>query len=154
VEQEVINKTNSNSFNATFQQKSDALSLVITASAALYFTARIWPMQSAAQSESLPDGYGGLLLTTLALIVVAQVVLQIVLVFGASSAESPTAAERTAALRARRNAYFVLAAGMIAAVGSIFLGAPAPFWTASIAILALVLAEITKFASQLYYTRQ
>lgn len=155
MKQETVNRTNSSTLNASFHQKSMGLSLVITSSAALYFIANVWPMRSAALAgDTLPAGYGGVALITLVLMVVAQIVLQTVLVIGAGSAEPATAAEQAAALKARRNAYFVLVAGMLAAVASVFLEALTPFDTANLIILGLALAEIVKFASQLLYGRQ
>ena len=77
MKQETFKQTNHNTLNASFHQKSAGLSLVIISSAALYFVARAWPMRSAAlSSNTLPVGYGGLVLTTLLLIIVGQIVLQ------------------------------------------------------------------------------
>ena len=155
MKQETMNRVNGSSLSASFQQKSAGLSLVITSSAACYFIASIWPMRAAAlSSDAIPAGYGSLALTTLALMVVAQIVLQTVLVIGAGSAAPATAPEKMAALKARRNAYFVLMVGMLATVGSIFVEALTPFDTASLAILGFALAEIVQFASQLFYGRQ
>jgi hypothetical protein len=155
MKQETMNRTHRNTFNASFQQKSTSLSLVITTSAAAYFVARAWPMRSAALvSDTIPAGYGGLVLTTLVLMVVAQIVLQTVLAIGAGSAEPATTAEQMAALKARRNGYFVLSAGMLTAVASIFVETMTTFDTASLAILGLALAEIVQLASQLFYGRQ
>lgn len=155
MKQETINRASGSSFNASFQQKSAGLSLVITSSAALYFIANIWPMRSAAlTSDAIPAGYGSVALITLALMVVSQIVLQTVLAIGAGSAAPATAPEKMAALKARRNAYFVLMVGTLASVGSIFLEALTPFDTANLAILGLALAEIVQFASQLFYGRQ
>lgn len=153
--QKTMNRTNNSTINASFQQKSIGLSLVITSSAVLYFIANVWPMRSAALAgDGIPAGYGGAALITLVMIVVAQIVLQTVLVIGAGSAEPATAVEQTAALKAKRNAYFVLVAGLLAAIGSTFLEALTPFDTATLAIVGLALAEIVKFASQLVYGRQ
>ena len=155
MKQETNNHPNSNTLNATFRQKSAGLSLVITSSAALYFIARVWPMRSAAPaSNTLPNGYGGVVLTTLALIIVTQIVLQTVLVIGAGSAAPANTAEQMAALKAWRNAYFVLSAGVLTVVASIFVPVLTLFGTASLAILGLVLAEIVQLASQLFYGQQ
>lgn len=155
MQQETMKRTDGNTFSPSFQQKSAGLSLVITGSAALYFIARAWPMRPAALAgDIIPAGYGGLVLTTLFLIIVAQIVLQTVLAVGAGSATPATAAAQVAALKARSNAYFVLVMGMLAAVASVFLNALTPFDTANLAILGLALAEIVKFASQLYFKRQ
>ncbi len=155
MKQEEIHPPNSTAFNASFQQKSAGMSLVIISSAALYFVARVWPMRSAAMiSGTLPAGYGSLVLITLALIIVAQIVLQTVLAIGTGSIETATAVEQIAALRARRNAYFVLVASMLAAVASIFIETLTLFDTANLAILGLALAEIVLLSSQLLYGRK
>jgi hypothetical protein len=88
------------------------------------------------------------------LIVVAQIVLQAVMAIGQGSVEPATVVEQAAALKARRNAYFVLAAGAMTAVGSVFVDTLTPFDTANIVILGLALAEIMQSASQLFYARR
>ncbi|MCB9133358.1 MAG: hypothetical protein H6647_20745 [Anaerolineales bacterium] len=140
--------------NVTFQQKSTGLSLVIVLSAMLYYVVNMWPMRSTALATStLPAGYGSLVLTTVALIVVAQIVLVTVLAIGAGSAAPPTEHEKMADLRAKRNAYFILVAGLMAAVVTVFLQELTPFCTANVAILAFAAAEIVRLASQLFYGR-
>ena len=86
MKQETINRTNSNTFNASFQQKSTGLSLVITSSAAIYYFVNMWPMRPIdLANDVIPAGYGSLVLNTLALIIGIQIVLQIVLAIGAGS---------------------------------------------------------------------
>lgn len=153
--QETINRSNNSLNSISFQQKSAGLSLVITSSAALYFIARVWPMRPAAvASDAIPAGYGGVVLTTLILIVVAQIVLQAVLAIGQGSAEPATVSEQAASLKARRNGYFVLAVGAIAAVASVFVSALTLFDTANVVIVGLALAEMVQSASQLVYARR
>ena len=55
---------------------------------------------------------------------------------------------------ARRNAYFVLAASMLAVIASIFIETLTYFDTANLAILGLVMAEIVQIAFQLLYGQQ
>jgi len=153
--QETINRSNNSMNNISFQQKSAGVSLVITSSVALYFIARVWPMRPAAvASDALPAGYGGVVITTLILIVVAQIVLQAVLTIGQGDVESVGAAEQAATHKARRNAYFVLAVAAVAAVGSTFAQALTIFDTANVVVVGLALAEIVQSASQLFYTRR
>ncbi len=85
-------------------------------------------------------------------IILAQTVLQIVLVIGAGSAAKPTLEERTAAMKARGIAYIVLTVGIMAVVGLFFMGFPA-FCMANFAILTFLLAEVVKFAGRLIYYR-
>ena len=153
--QETINRSNNGMNNISFQQKSAGVSLVITSSVALYFIARVWPMRPAVvASDTLPAGYGGVVITTLILIVVAQIVLQAVLAIGQGDVESVGATEQAAAHKVRRNAYFVLAVGAVAAVGSTFVQTLTIFDTANVVIVGLALAEIVQSASQLFYTRR
>jgi len=153
--QETINQSENALSTISFQQKSTALSLIITGSATAYYIANMWPMRPIAlANDIIPQGYGSLLLTTLALIIVAEVILQIVLVIGAGSAPAALAHEKQAALKARRNAYGVLAFEALAAIGSVFLEELTPFCTANLAFLGLAFAEIVKFGSQLFYARR
>ncbi len=155
MKQESVNRANDGLSNISFQQKSEGLSLVITGSAALYFIARVWPMRPAAvASDALPAGYGGVVFTTLLLIVVAQIVLQAVLAIGQGNVAPASTAERAAALKARRKAYWVLTAGVGAAVGTVFAEALTIFDTANVVNLGLALAEIVQSVSQLFYARR
>lgn len=154
--QETI-KQSKNRVTPTFQQKSAGLSLVIINSATIYYFVNMWQMRPIAlANDVIPEGYGSLVLTTVAIIILAEIVLHIVLAIGAigaGSAPAATAHEKTAVLKATRNAYGVLAFGMMAAIGSVFLEELTPFYTANLAILGFAFAEIVRLASQLFYTR-
>ena len=155
MKQEIANRTENNLNNVSFQQKSTGLSLVITSSATLYFITRAWPMRATAvASDAIPAGYGGLVITTVVLIIVAQIVLQTVLAIGQGNVESASVTDQSSARKASRNGYFVLTAGTLAAIGSIFVEGLTIFDTVTIAILGLALAEIVQAASQLIYARR
>ena len=155
MKQESLNQTDDPLSNISFHQKSTALSLVITSSATLYFVARAWPMRATAvATDALPAGYGGLVITTVILIIVAQIVLQTVLAIGQGDVETAGTSDQSAARKASRNGYFVLTVGILAAIGSVFVEALTLFDTANIAILGLALAEIVQAASQLIYARR
>ena len=155
MKQQALNQPKNELSNISFQQKSTALSLIITGSATAYYIANMWPMRPIAlANDIIPAGFGRLLLTTMGLIILAEIILQIVLVIGAGSAPAALAREKQAALKARRNAYGVLAFGALAAIGSVFLEELTPFCTANLAFLGLAFAEVVKFGSQLFYTRQ
>lgn len=152
--QEIINQPENALSRISFQQKSTALSLIITGSATAYYVANMWPMRPIAlANDVIPAGYGSLVLTTIGLIIVAQIIMQAVLAFGSGAAPAATAHERQAALKARRNASGVMAFGILAAVGSIFLPELTTFCTANLAFLGLIFAENVKYASQLFYAR-
>jgi hypothetical protein len=106
---------------------------------------------AALSSDTLPVGYGGLVLTTLLLIIVGQIVLQTVLAIGQGSVAPAHAVEKAAGLKAKRNGYFVLAAGILAVIGSAFVEMLTLFDSTSLAILSLFLAEIVQQASLLFY---
>jgi hypothetical protein len=154
---EAVNRPVNTLGHISFQQKSTALTRSIPGRATASSIANMWPMRrSALANDIIPAGYGSLLLTTMGLIIVAEIILQIVLVFGfgAGSASTAMAHEKPAALKARRNAYGVLAFGALAAIGSVFLPELTPFCTANLAFLGLAFAEIVKFGSQLFYARR
>lgn len=152
--QETITQQESQVIRASFQQKSVGVSLFITGSTAAYYFAQAWPMRPAALAgANLPDGYRSLVFTTLGIIVLAQIVLQIVLVIGAGSDEKPTPRDKEASRKARRNAYGVFAAGVLAIIMLPIMDFPA-FCIINMAMLTLLLAEITRFASQLIYGRR
>ena len=70
--QESFTQTDNQLSNISFQQKSTALSLIITGSATAYYIANMWPMRPIAlANDIIPAGYGSLLLTTIFLIVIA-----------------------------------------------------------------------------------
>ena len=151
--QEISTPKKEQTVNASFQQKSAGVSLVIVASAAMYYVAKAWPMrQIALDGTPIPSGFGGLVLTTFGLVVLAEIVLQIVLIIGAGSAPKANSHEQLASLKANRNANGVLTAGVLAVVGVLFAGFPA-FCLANIAMIALFAAEIVKITSQLIYGR-
>lgn len=155
MKQEIANRTENNLNNVSFQQKSTGLSLVITSSATLYFIARAWPMRATAvATDAIPAGYGSLVITTVILIIVAQIVLQTVLAIGQGNVESASVTDQSATRKASRNGYFVLTVGILAAIGSVFVEALTIFDTVTIAILGLALAEIVQAASRLIYARR
>ncbi len=152
--QEIVSQKEGQVIRASFQQKSAGVSLFIIGSTAIYYFTQAWPMRPIALAgTAIPDGYGSLVLTTMGLITLAQIVLQIVLVIGAGSASKPSLYDKEAALKATRNAYGVFAAGALAIIGLLFVDFPA-FCMANLAMITLLLAEVTKFASQLFYGRQ
>ncbi len=137
----------------TFQEKSAGVSLLVIGSAAAYYFVRVLPMRSIALAGTdIPEGYGGLLLTTLGMIVVMQIVLQVILAVGSGTTSGSTF-QKQAALKAKRNAYFVLTGGILAVLGLLFVNYPA-FCMANFAMFALLLAEITGYASLLFYYRR
>jgi hypothetical protein len=102
---------------------------------------------------SLPVGTWQLGITTLVLLIVAEVALHIVLTIGAGRAAAEAKRDGYVESKAMRNAYFVLAAGVLVSFGTLFFNASA-FVMSHILLLFFVLAELTRFASQLIYYRR
>lgn len=154
MKQQDLNSTTNDLTNVSFQQKSTILSLIITGSATAYYIVNMWPMRPIAlASDSIPDGFGSLVLTTTVLIIVAQIIMQAVLAFGSGSTPAATAHEKLAALKATRVANGVMAFGILAAVGSIFFSELTAFCTANLAFLGLAFGTMFEYAAQLFYAR-
>jgi|GEM_PF-1696748 len=153
--QETLTYRKNDPSNISFHQKSTGLSLLIISSATAYYITNMWPMRPIAlANDIIPAGYGNLVLNTIGLIILAQIILQIVLVIGSGSAPAATAHEKTADLKAKRNANGVMTFGILAAVGSVFLPELTSFCTVNLAFLGLVFAENVKYASQFIYARK
>lgn len=147
--QDLTNRSNNALGNISFQQKSTALSLVITSGATLYYLSGAWPIDLA--TDVVPEGYGMRIVTTIVLLILAQIVLQIVLTFGSGSAPAATAEEKTAVLKAARNGYSVLTLVVFAAVGGLMLLGLNILFVVNVLVLGFAIAEIIKLASQLFY---
>ncbi|MEA4908975.1 MAG: hypothetical protein VB089_15235 [Anaerolineaceae bacterium] len=154
VTQEVNSRQAVPSLDLSFHQKSAAVSLFVISVAAIHYFVQVLPMRSVALAGTpIPEGYAALVLGTLGLVVLTQIGLQIVLVIGHGSAPKAGLQEQLAALKARRNAYMVMMVGVLAVLGLLFVNFPA-FCMANFAVLSLLLAEITHYASQLFYYRR
>lgn len=148
---ETSSQTDGMPIKGSFAQKSAGVSLFIVASTAAYYFAKAWPMRPIALAgTAIPDGFGGLVLTTIGIIIVMQIVLQIVLIIGAGGDTKESPKDQLASLKASRNAFGVMAAGAMVVVGLLFVEFPA-FCLANMAVMSLLVAEIVKFASQLVY---
>lgn len=97
----------------------------------------------------MPAGFPLLAVATLVLVIAVEAVLQAVLAIGAGAVPAPTQQDREMVRTAKGVAYGVLAVGVLVTFASLFLGAT-PFVMANLALFAFVLAEIAKFAAQLY----
>jgi hypothetical protein len=61
MKQEALNRPENTLGHISFQQKSTALSLIITGSATAYYFANMWPMRPVAlANDIIPVGYGSL----------------------------------------------------------------------------------------------
>lgn len=152
--QEILNRSNQDMTQMSFQQKSTLLSLVITIMAALYYFVNAYPLQPIAEATgTIPEGFTGLIINTAVIITLTQIVLQTVLAFGTGSAPAKTAHEVTAELKGQRNGYFVLAVSVFFAIASIW-GDMNLFYTVKLLIVGFIASEVVKQASQLFYGRR
>ncbi|MBK8021863.1 MAG: hypothetical protein IPK19_10680 [Chloroflexi bacterium] len=134
----------SQQINAPFRAKSAGVSLVVVLIIGIYYLVNALPLFS--MDEAVPDGALNLIITTVVLIVVVEVALQIVLFVGAGQIEKRTERDNAVAAKASRNAYLVLTAGTFAAFAGF-----TPFAMGSVLLLVFLLAEVVKFASQVVY---
>lgn len=148
--QQTMNHRNQQ-LNAPFRAKSAGVSLVVVLMIGMYYIANLLTLL--ASDANLPDAALGLTITTILLIVVVEVALQIVLFIGAGRIEDRTERDEAAAAQASRHAYLVLTVGVFAAFGSMFAGFT-PFQMGSLLMGSFLLAEVVRFGSQLvYYAR-
>ena len=138
--------------NTSFHAKSAGVSLVVVMIISIYYFANVLaqldvPLRADA---SLPVGMWQLGITILVLLIVAEVALHIALTIGAGRAAASAKPDGDVESRSMRNAYFVLAAGVLISFGTLFFNASA-FVMSHILLLFFVLAELTRFASQLIY---
>jgi hypothetical protein len=132
--------------NLTFREKTLWLILVTTAVVyAVYF----WRAVSIGAAN--PGRVGGLFVEAVILVIVLQIAGSIVIAIRARPQRADER-DRQTAVAATRNAYLVLFVGTWFALGvaALTLGA---FWIVHVLLLAVVLAELTRWASELYYYR-
>lgn len=143
--QEILNQ-HTNALNPFSHRALTALALLTTAGTTAYYFTTMWPMRPIAlTTATIPSGYGELVTMTLTILIATQLLLQAI--FKVTHAPSISG-------EARRNGYFILTLGMLAAVGSVFLDELTPFCTANLALLGFGLAQIVKLASHLFYGRR
>ena len=154
MKQEVTLQKEKTPLEASFHQKSAGISLFIIGCTAMYYLALALPMRPIALAGvAIPSGYGRLIFSTISIITVSQIVLQIVLVIGSGSASSTTMQEKAADMKAASIAYSVLVVGLLTVIGLLFVGFPA-FCMANIAMITLFSSEIVRYALQLIFYRR
>lgn len=141
-------QSGSQQINVPFRAKSAGVSLVVVALVGMYYFANLLNLLPA--DEAVPEGALSLIVTTIALIIVVEVVLQVVLFIGAGQIPDRTDADQAISSKAARNAYLTVTLGIFATVGSMVAGFT-PFEMGSILLLGFLVAEIVKFGSQLFY---
>jgi hypothetical protein len=146
-----MNRSHKQEINAPFRAKSAGVSLIAVLTIGLYYFATAISLLPS--DKVVPDGALGLAITAVVLLAVVEAALQIVLFIGAGRIEERTERDDAIAAQSSRNAYVVMTAGVFAAYGSMFVGLTA-FQIGSVILLAFLLAETVKFASQLVYYRR
>ena len=139
------------SLNGPFRAKSAGVSLVVILIIGLYFVANAIALLPG--DQAVPDGALSLVITTLVLVIVVESALQIVLFIGAGRIEARTTRDDSIAAQASRNAYHVLTVGVFVTFGSMLAGFT-PFSMGSLLLLAFLLADLVKYASQVVYYRR
>ena len=136
----------------SFREKSAWISLVTYLGAYGYYFWSIAGAAVAGQSGAFP--VGRLLVTVMGLLVVIEIVLQVaVALWKPSEAQAPRdERDKVIALKSTRWAFYVVMAGAATGAVAVALGAPA-FYTANGIFLAVVLAEVVRFAGQVIYFR-
>lgn len=146
-----ILKRGKQEINAPFRVKSAGVSLVVILAIGSYFIANLLTLLPSEQA--VPDGALGLTIITIVLIALVEAVLQTVLFIGAGRIEDRSEHDTTVAAKASRNAYLVLMGGAFATFASMFADFT-PFEMGSLLMVAFLLAEVVKFASQIMYYRR
>lgn len=149
--QQTMNRICQQEINAPFRAKSAGISLIAVVIIGLYYFANIISLLPS--EDNVPEGALGLAITAVVLIIVVQAMLQITLFVGAGRIEARTERDAAIAAGAARNAYLVMTTGVFATFASTFAGLTA-FEMGSVLLLAFLLAETVKFASQLIYYRR
>jgi hypothetical protein len=137
----------------SFREKSVGISLVATIVIFGYYFANV--IEGFASDDLDQADLFWLFVSVVVMMIVVEVVLHIVLVIGAGQeyVDITDERDRIIELKATRNAYFLLTAGVIASFFGLLL-ATEPLLMANILLGFLVGDELLKFASQLYYYRR
>lgn len=146
--QQITNRRKQQTLNAPFRLKSAGISLVVILTIGAYYIANMLSLWS--RNEGVPDGALSLTITTVVLMIVVEVAMQIVLFIGAGRIEDHTERDKAIAAQAAHRAYFILTAGVFATAASMFAGVT-PFQMSAVLLTAFLLAEIVKFGSQIVY---
>lgn len=134
--------------NMPFRAKSAWVSLFIISIFGMYYFVNVWRLWPS--DDDLPEGALNLVIGTVLLIVIVEIILHFVLLLGAGKAESRTKNDEIVFAKASHIAYTVLTVGVVVTVASMFVGFTV-FQLSSVLVLAFLLAEIAKFASQIVY---
>jgi len=145
---QTMKRSRQQEINAPFRVKSAGVSLVVILIIVLYYVANVVSLLPS--DENVPDGALGLAITSVVLIALVEAALQIVLFIGAGRIEERTERDDIIAAQSAGNAYLVMTAGAFATFASMF-AEFTPFEMGSLLLTVFLIAEIVKFASQLFY---
>ena len=130
-----------------FRERSLWVTLVSTVVIYLYY---FWSAVRLGHAD--PGRVGRLFLGVVIVMFVTQTVIHATLAIHRRP-EMPDERDRTIALVSTRNSYYVLSAGVWAAL-TVCTMSVATFWIAHVALFAIVVAEITRCVTQLVYYRR
>ncbi len=131
----------------TFREKSLWVTLVSTVVVYTYYFWRVIQI-----GDGDPGHLGRLFLGVAIVMIVTQAVIHAALAIHRRP-EARDERDRSIALVSTRNSYYVLTTGVWAAL-TVCAMSVATFWIAHVALLAIVVAEITRCATQLVYYRR
>ena len=146
--QPTLNHRNKHEINAGFRAKSAGISLFVVLMIATFYIVNTLSLRSG--GEITRDDAIGLIITTIVLSIVVEITLQIVLFIGAGQIESRTERDKIATARSSSDAYFVLTMGAFVTITGMFADFT-PIEMGNVLVVAFLVAEIVKFASQIMY---
>ena len=141
-----IPDTNAAASPLTFREKS---LWVVVLSTVVVYAFYFW--RAVAIGSADPGRVGGLFLEAVILLVALQVAGQIAIAVG-TRPQPDDERDRLIAMAATRNAYWVLVVSAWGVLGIAVLSL-GTFWTVHAMLLAIVLAELARWGSQLFYYR-
>lgn len=134
----------------SFKEKSIWISLVTTILIFGYYFLRIFQMAN--NEEATHTEIAVFFISVIVLIVIVETILHILLaIFHRPEAEDER--DRLIELKATRNAYYLLVAGVFTAIVG-FVVSAAPILVAHIILFFFILAETGAFITQLFYYRR
>jgi hypothetical protein len=136
--------------NLSYREKSIAGSLITTVLVYGYYFAAVFTNNRPADFNRLAVGR---LIAAVFVIVVIEVVYHIVIALS-SRVEPKDERDILIEGKAYRNAYFLLAADLFMLMGTVVLIGLTPFLTVNLMLFSVVISEIVKSLTQLFYYRR
>jgi len=136
--------------NLSYREKSIWGTLATTLVVYGYYFATIFGGTQPSQIDRMAVGR---LMSAVFVIVVIEVVYQIV-ISATSKIEPKDERDILIETKAYRNAYFLLAADLFMVMGTIVMIGLTPFLTVNLMLLSVVVSEVVKYVTQLFFYRR